>query len=80
MVSFIYAHCVPRTMSRTVIRKHNPATLELIGEVEATIPEEVPSIVERARTAQMGWSALPVKERSASCARCRPPSARIWTL
>jgi len=63
MVSFIYAHCVPRTMSRTVIRKHNPATLEVIGEVEATIPEEVPSIVERARTAQMGWSALPVKER-----------------
>jgi acyl-CoA reductase-like NAD-dependent aldehyde dehydrogenase len=45
------------------IVKFNPATLELVGEVECTDVSEVPKAVERARAAQRSWAETPLKER-----------------
>lgn len=40
---------------RPVIRVSSPATLQPLGEVECTLPEEVPEMVEAARKAQVAW-------------------------
>lgn len=65
MVRINYAEGVLRPMSpRPVIRKHNPATLELVGEAETVLPSEVPSLVARARQAQTEWASWPLKRRS----------------
>lgn len=48
---------------RPVIRKLNPATLELVGEVQATLPTEVQDMVAAAREAQERWSSCPLKTR-----------------
>jgi len=45
------------------IVKHNPATLELVGELEADRPEDLPQAIDRARRAQAAWASLPLKER-----------------
>jgi len=64
MVMFIYAQDDAGVMSRrTVMHKYSPATLEFVGEVEATPPEEIPSIIQKAREAQAEWYALPLENR-----------------
>ena len=45
------------------IVKYNPATLEPVGELDATSPDEIPRIIHKARAAQAGWAALPLEER-----------------
>ena len=47
-----------------MIRKINPATLELVGEAECVLPDEIPQMVAEARKAQVSWAATPLKERS----------------
>jgi succinate-semialdehyde dehydrogenase/glutarate-semialdehyde dehydrogenase len=42
---------------------YNPATLELVGSVRATAPEEVPELVAEARLAQERWAGEPLVER-----------------
>ncbi|MCG7844919.1 MAG: aldehyde dehydrogenase family protein [Methanomassiliicoccales archaeon] len=49
---------------RPVIRKHNPATLELVGEVGSVLPQDIFRMVEEARQAQTEWASLPLKRRS----------------
>jgi len=44
---------------------HNPATGELLAELECATPEEVRSAVLRAKTAQPQWQTTPVSERVA---------------
>jgi acyl-CoA reductase-like NAD-dependent aldehyde dehydrogenase len=57
MLRIIYAKGILGPMSpRPVIRKHNPATLELMGEAEAVLPEDVPNMVDLARQAQVKWA------------------------
>lgn len=48
---------------RPVIRKHNPATQELVGEVECALPEEVPTMVQESRRAQGDWANMPLARR-----------------
>ena len=43
--------------------KYNPATLERVGELEATAPEDIPAIVARARKAQSEWASTSLEER-----------------
>ncbi|MFT4030388.1 MAG: aldehyde dehydrogenase family protein [Protaetiibacter sp.] len=47
----------------------DPATAQVIGEVEHTPLEEVDAAVERARIAQRGWAALAPAERAAALRR-----------
>ncbi len=42
----------------TRIRSYNPATGDLVGEVVATPPDDIPGIVERSRAVQPAWQAL----------------------
>jgi acyl-CoA reductase-like NAD-dependent aldehyde dehydrogenase len=49
--------------SRPVIQKRNPATLELVGEVDTTLPQEIPGMIVKARMAQADWAPLPLKRR-----------------
>ena len=64
MVMFIYAQDDAGAMSRrTVMHKYSPATLEFVGEVEVTPPEEIPGIIQKAREAQAEWYALPLEKR-----------------
>ena len=65
MVRIIYAEGVHRAMSsRPVIRKHNPATLEIIGQAECALPEEIPQMVREAREAQSEWAKASPAKRS----------------
>ena len=48
---------------RDVIVSRNPATGEVLGEVPIHSAGEVRAAVARAREAQRGWAALPVRER-----------------
>jgi succinate-semialdehyde dehydrogenase/glutarate-semialdehyde dehydrogenase len=41
----------------------NPATGEVIAELEAASPGDLPAVFERARAAQAQWAAIPVKKR-----------------
>lgn len=52
---------VPAGMDRIV--KYNPATLELVGELDGTPLDDIPLIVQRAREAQAEWAARPLYER-----------------
>ncbi len=65
MVRIIYAHHILQAMSPCkVIRKYNPATLELVGEIEPNLPDEVPVLVEEVRRAQVLWASKPLDQRS----------------
>lgn len=46
-----------------VINVHNPATQEVVGTVPIFSAAEITAAVERARTAQKRWAALPAAER-----------------
>lgn len=46
------------------LASRNPATGELIRELELTSVEDLPSIFARARQAQIYWATLPLKERA----------------
>jgi succinate-semialdehyde dehydrogenase/glutarate-semialdehyde dehydrogenase len=48
-----------------VIRRQNPATLELASEVVTFVPEQIPQVIEQARIAQRMWMELPLKTRIA---------------
>lgn len=50
-------------VSREKISVMNPATGELVGEVDITSPDNVRAAVQRARTAQYQWGKLGVSER-----------------
>jgi acyl-CoA reductase-like NAD-dependent aldehyde dehydrogenase len=45
------------------LHSYNPATLQLVGSVRATAPEEVPELVAEARLAQEGWAGEPLVVR-----------------
>jgi acyl-CoA reductase-like NAD-dependent aldehyde dehydrogenase len=45
------------------LHSYNPATLELVGSVRATAPEEVPELVAEAKLAQERWAGEPLVER-----------------
>src|SRR5207244_2415722 len=47
------------------IESRNPATGEVLGQVPDQGADEVRAAVARARAAQAGWGALPVRERAA---------------
>src|SRR2546423_4313843 len=51
-------------VSEGVLRSLNPATLEEVGAVPATAPEEVPELVAEAREAQERWRRTDLQERS----------------
>ncbi len=53
------------------IVSRNPANGEVLGEVPDMTAAEVKAAVERARGAQVGWGALPVRERCDRVARFR---------
>jgi len=55
----------------THLESLDPATGEVIGRFEATPPENLPLIVERAREAQKKWAARPLRERCALLRRLR---------
>ena len=42
---------------------YNPATKELVGEVEVTNAEDIKAIVEQAKVAQVEWEEIGVDER-----------------
>jgi acyl-CoA reductase-like NAD-dependent aldehyde dehydrogenase len=46
-----------------LIRKSNPATLELVGEIPETDPQAIPGIIEKARKAQAEWASWPLERR-----------------
>lgn len=52
----------------------NPATGEVVAQVERTSPAMVPGIVARARTAQSEWANVPIRER---CAKLRALRERM---
>lgn len=45
------------------IKSYNPATLELVGEVDVTEPEELDEIILKAREAQINWKSRSIKAR-----------------
>jgi acyl-CoA reductase-like NAD-dependent aldehyde dehydrogenase len=49
--------------SRTVIISTNPATGEVIGQVNASTPADVQAVIQRARTAQSAWHELGLQQR-----------------
>lgn len=53
----------PLRAERPRITKLNPATLEKVGEVEESSPEDIPLFLSRAREAQAEWVRLPIKRR-----------------
>src|SRR5205823_5584910 len=53
------------------IVSRNPANGEVLGEVPDMGAAEVKAAVARARAAQVGWGALPVRERCDRVARFR---------
>ncbi|HCK33960.1 MAG TPA: aldehyde dehydrogenase, partial [Gemmatimonadetes bacterium] len=46
------------------LKSYNPATEEILGEVEITPAEEVPNIVARAKAAQLAWGDLGLEGRA----------------
>src|SRR5580704_15157418 len=55
----------------SVVRTYAPATGELLAEIPAATPEQVRTVVARARKAQEAWAVLPVEERAARVLRFR---------
>jgi succinate-semialdehyde dehydrogenase/glutarate-semialdehyde dehydrogenase len=47
----------------SIIKSYNPATLELVGQVEKISPDFIPIIVRTARKVQKEWEKVPVKKR-----------------
>jgi acyl-CoA reductase-like NAD-dependent aldehyde dehydrogenase len=47
-----------------LLKSHNPATGDLVGEVPITPVDQIPDIVARARSAQPGWEALGARGRA----------------
>ena len=45
------------------LHSYNPATLELVGSVRATEPEEIPELVTEATLAQQAWAREPLPAR-----------------
>ena len=60
-----------RESSRKVITSLNPATLEVIGEVQGLTQEEVREAVAKARRAFEGWSQTSFKERGKKILKAR---------
>ncbi len=54
----------PSASGRRRFALQNPATLEPIGEIECSTPDDVRAAVERARKAQPAWAALTFDERA----------------
>jgi acyl-CoA reductase-like NAD-dependent aldehyde dehydrogenase len=50
--------------ARRILRLRNPATLDLIGEIEVQTHQDVRAAVERARKAQPSWASLRFEERA----------------
>jgi succinate-semialdehyde dehydrogenase/glutarate-semialdehyde dehydrogenase len=46
------------------LQSRNPATGEVLDELDITSPEELPAVFARAHAAQLQWAALPVKKRA----------------
>ena len=46
------------------LKSYNPATEEILGEVEITPAEEIPNIVARAKAAQLAWGDLGLEGRA----------------
>lgn len=59
-----YLASMPATTGRHVIRIHNPASGEVVGEVSPAGPDGVGLAVQRARRAQPSWSGIPLAERA----------------
>jgi len=49
---------------REMLNVKNPLTLEVIGQIPVTSPQEVEDAAERARFAQRAWAALTIQERA----------------
>ncbi len=47
-----------------LLKSHNPATGDLVGEVPITPVDQIPDIVARVRSAQSGWEALGARGRA----------------
>ncbi|TVP54452.1 MAG: aldehyde dehydrogenase family protein, partial [Gemmatimonadales bacterium] len=47
-----------------LLKSHNPATGDVVGDVPVTPADEIPGIVARARSAQPGWEALGAQGRA----------------
>ena len=47
-----------------LLKSHNPATGDLVGEVPFTPVDQIPGVVARARSAQPGWEALGARGRA----------------
>ena len=52
------------TSERTELVSFNPATGEAVDSVPVTAAQDMPGIVERARTAQIAWAKLSIQERA----------------
>ena len=48
---------------RETLVSTNPATGERLGELACATPDDVHAAVQRARSAQPAWQALPVRQR-----------------
>jgi acyl-CoA reductase-like NAD-dependent aldehyde dehydrogenase len=57
------------TVVENELRSISPATLEVVGRVPVTAPEDVAPVVENARTAQEAWSRVSLSERRALLTR-----------
>ncbi|NLK26253.1 MAG: aldehyde dehydrogenase family protein [Euryarchaeota archaeon] len=53
---------MPPTAVKNIVI-HNPATLEVVGELRSNCPEDLPQIIARARQAQEEWMRMPLRER-----------------
>src|ERR1700754_2629985 len=51
--------------AEAIITVHNPGTGEVLGELPATPPDQLPAVVDRARQGQRAMAALPAHERAA---------------
>jgi len=45
------------------IQSYNPATLELVGEVDEVAPDFIPIVVRNAKKIQKEWNSVPIKKR-----------------
>ena len=61
----------PETVAAREVVSYDPATGEEVGRVPLRSAGEVSAAVARARAAQKGWGALPLKERAAVVMRAR---------
>ncbi len=62
---------IPVAADRTFVDSINPATNELIARYPATSADDLPAIIERARSAHKNWSARSLAHRCAALFRLR---------